>query len=108
MIVIGIQCNGKAGNMMKTPLQLRVDNDVKKDALDLFSGLGLSLSDAVNVFLKRAIVEGGFPFDVKKTPFEMRMDEATHEMEECEKHPENYTAYNSVDTMMEDIMNGKI
>jgi DNA-damage-inducible protein J len=108
MNVIGIQFNVKAGNIMKTPLQLRVDDNVKKDASDLFSDLGLSLSDAVNVFLKKAVVEGGFPFEVKKTPFEMRMDEATREMKAYEKHPEDYTAYDSADVMIEDIMNGKI
>jgi addiction module RelB/DinJ family antitoxin len=56
---------------------IRIDEKVKKEATAVFGSLGLNLSDAVNVFLRKAVDENGFPFEVKKkirkpTPRERR------------------------------------
>lgn len=53
--------------MAKNLITVRVDPDTKKEAEELFSDLGLTLSAAINMFLKTAIREGGIPFDVMKT-----------------------------------------
>ena len=37
--------------MATTPTQIRIDADIKKQAMDLFSSLGLDMSSAVNLFL---------------------------------------------------------
>ena len=42
----------------------RVDDRVKADAESVADAIGLPLSTAVNIFLKRFAAEGGFPFDV--------------------------------------------
>jgi DNA-damage-inducible protein J len=47
-------------------VSLRVEPGVKKDAEAMFSDLGLSLSDAVNVFLHKSLMVGGLPFEVKE------------------------------------------
>ena len=44
---------------------IRIDEQVKSEASALFADLGLNLSEAVNVFLRFAIKERGFPFPVK-------------------------------------------
>ncbi len=36
---------------MTTPTQIRIDSDIKKQANELFSSLGLDMSTAVNLFL---------------------------------------------------------
>ena len=46
---------------------IRIDENVKKEATAVFATFGLNLSDAVNVFLRKAVAENGFPFEVKKT-----------------------------------------
>lgn len=46
-------------------VSLRIDEDVKRESEQLFGELGLTLSAAVNVFLRQAIRHGGLPFDVK-------------------------------------------
>jgi DNA-damage-inducible protein J len=43
---------------------IRIDEKVKTEATALFASLGLTLSDAVNVFLRKAVAERGFPFEV--------------------------------------------
>ena len=47
-----------------TNLNIRVDSSTKKQAEELFSDLGLSMSSAINVFLKQAISRNGMPFEV--------------------------------------------
>lgn len=39
-----------------------VDDDVKRRASALYEEMGLSLSSAVNMFLKQSIRDGGMPF----------------------------------------------
>lgn len=53
--------------MAKTAtINMRVDPQVKSDAESLFARLGMSLTEAVNIFLHKSILEGGLPFEVKQ------------------------------------------
>ena len=52
--------------MASSNLNIRVDEDLKKQAEALFKDLGLSMSSAITVFLKAAVSHGGIPFEVKK------------------------------------------
>ena len=45
-----------------------VDDQVKRDADELFDRLGVSLSAAITVFLRRSIARKGFPFPVAEDP----------------------------------------
>jgi maltose O-acetyltransferase len=45
--------------------QIRIEEDVKKQAMELFSQLGIDMSSAVNMFLRQAIMRGGLPFNVE-------------------------------------------
>lgn len=49
-----------------TTINIRVDEDVKKQANDLFEDLGLDMSTAMNMFLRQAIRYGGIPFEIKR------------------------------------------
>ena len=64
--------------MASSLVQLRVDNDLKREAIELFDKLGLDLSTAIRVFLTRAVKEGGIPFS-------MVLEENTEEIAEEEK-----------------------
>ena len=50
-------------------INVRTEPDTKAEAEALYSSFGLSLSDAINVFLNMSIMEGGFPFSVKQPKF---------------------------------------
>ena len=41
--------------MATSPTQIRIDENTKQQAVTLLEGLGLNLSDAVNMFLKQVI-----------------------------------------------------
>ena len=46
-------------------IQARVDTDLKNEASELFESLGLDMTTAIKVFLKRCLQEGGIPFEIK-------------------------------------------
>ena len=43
----------------------RIDDQLKVRAEEVADSIGIPLSSAINIFLRRFIVEKGFPFDVK-------------------------------------------
>ena len=48
-----------------TNFSLRMDSDIKRQCEDLYNELGMTLTTAINVFLRQSLRVGGFPFDVK-------------------------------------------
>ena len=48
-----------------TTLQIRIEDDLKKQATVICSELGLDLSTAVRLFFKKMVLVGGIPFDMK-------------------------------------------
>ena len=44
---------------------IRIEPEVNKDATVILDELGLSMSTAVNAFLKALVREGGMPFEMK-------------------------------------------
>ena len=46
-------------------LQVRIDGELKKEAEKLFDRLGISLADAVRVFVVQSLENQGLPFEVK-------------------------------------------
>ena len=46
-------------------LHIRVDDDIKEQATAALTTMGLSVSDAVRLFLRRVVVEQAFPLELK-------------------------------------------
>ena len=49
---------------MSTLIQVRVDDQLKFKASQIYEELGLDLSTAIRLFLKRSITENGIPFSM--------------------------------------------
>ena len=86
-------------------ITIRVDNDLKKQAIDLFDYFGLTLSQAITLFLKQSVNSESIPFEIKKPKYSKDLLEAIEESEEMMKHPKKYKSYNSTREMLEDIKN---
>lgn len=55
--------------MAQVSVNIRIEEDVKKEADVLFKELGLTMSSAVNIFIKQALFEQGIPFQItRKNP----------------------------------------
>lgn len=53
-------------NLAKTAnLNIRIDPQTKEAAEKLFSNFGITISDAVNMFLHQSVITGGLPFQVQ-------------------------------------------
>lgn len=50
-------------------ISLRVDDDVKRNAEKTFEEIGLSMSSAINIFLKTVARENRIPFELSADPF---------------------------------------
>ena len=49
-------------------INIQIDSNVKKDATLVLTELGLSMSSAINLFLKQVIKKNGIPFEVTNAP----------------------------------------
>ena len=45
-------------------INIQVDSNVKKEATDVLTELGLSMSSAINLFLKQVVKKNGIPFEI--------------------------------------------
>ena len=50
---------------MEAKLNIRTTTEVKENAKQIYEQLGIDISTAVNVFLRKSIEYGGFPFNVR-------------------------------------------
>ena len=66
------------------------------------AGLGLSLSDAVNIFLKQILLRGGIPFDVKYPEYKPEVIEAMEEAKRISRDP-NEKRCTSFSEALEDL-----
>jgi DNA-damage-inducible protein J len=46
-------------------LHIRVDDDIKEQATQALTAMGLTMSDAVRLFLHRVVLEQAFPLELK-------------------------------------------
>ena len=47
-------------------MNIRTDPAVKIQAEAIYRSFGITLTDAVNIFLRKSIMEGGLPFDMRQ------------------------------------------
>ncbi len=50
-------------------INVRVDDELKKQSEMIFEELGMNTSTAINIFLKQVIRSNGIPFTVQADPF---------------------------------------
>jgi len=55
--------------MPTTHIHVRIDDDIKTQAQQIFSDMGLDLSTAVNMFIKQVVLTRGFPYLPSADPF---------------------------------------
>lgn len=66
--------------MAKTAtINMRVNPEIKADAESVFSSLGMTLTEAINVFLYKSVMEGGLPFDVRQPRYSAETEAAMRE-----------------------------
>ena len=86
-----------------TNLTIRLDSDLKKDCEALYAELGMSLSTAINIFLRQSLRKGGLPFDARLDDQPNRTTiEAMLEAERI-AHDPTLKRYNDLDELFKDL-----
>lgn len=81
---------------LNSVVRARIDEEVKKNAEEIFDDIGITTSQAINIFFKKVIRERGIPFELKLPT--KRLENSIKEAKS------NQTVkYSSIDEMMEDF-----
>ena len=90
--------------MATSIVQFRIDDDLKNDAIKLYDRLGIDLSTALRMFLKRSVSVNGIPFDMVLPKEDYSASKALGFMDELNKS----ASENGVDEMSLDDINSEI
>ena len=88
--------------MATVPTQIRIDEDVKKRAVELFAQLGMDMSGAINIFLKQCILKNGLPFAVELPKYKPEVLAAMEEAKRISRDP-NVRRYSSFSEILEEL-----
>ena len=87
--------------MAKTDiLHIRIEPSVKQRAEETLKDLGLSITEAINVFLNQVILNDGIPFEIRKP----RYNKETIQAMEDTKNGKNLSkTFDNVNEMFEEL-----
>ena len=76
----------------------RIDSELSDQASKLLEGLGLSMSQAVSMFLRQVVLQQGLPFEVKYPKRSGELLDAIEEAKRLEADPrtKHYTNMNEM------------
>ena len=82
-----------------TMLHVRVDDEIKTQATEALAAMGLTVSDAVRILLKRVVNDQAFPLELKAPNAETRaaMEEARAMMKARQAR------FESADTLLDEL-----
>ena len=80
---------------------IKIDARTKKEAQELFKDMGMSLTTAVNIFLKQAVREQRIPFYVGEPKYK---EEVYQAMKDLKQGKNLSKSYHSAREMIEDIL----
>jgi len=60
-------------------LHIRIDPETKSGAESLYSAFGLTLTDAVTIFLRQSLMVGGLPFELRRPRYNAETEAAIQE-----------------------------
>lgn len=84
-------------------ISIRIDDNVKKEAEKVCKDIGISLSSAINIYLKRIGRERRIPFELTAEIPNAKTLAAMRETEEILTHPENYKSYSSFEEILKEV-----
>ncbi|WP_033688079.1 type II toxin-antitoxin system RelB/DinJ family antitoxin [Streptococcus mitis] len=85
--------------MSKTSMSIRLDSEVKEQAQQVFSNLGMDMTTAINIFLRQAIQYQGLPFDVRLDGNRKLLEVLT----DLDQNRNMSQSFESVSDLMEDL-----
>ena len=86
--------------MAKTAtINMRVNPETKSAAEEIYASFGMTLTEAINVFLHKSIMVGGLPFDVRQPRYNKTTEAAIEEARAIMAGDIEAESYTSVDDL---------
>lgn len=85
-------------------LTMRIDDELKKQAEELFNELGMNMTTAFTIFAKQAVREQRIPFEIAREIPNQETIEAIKEVERMKKDPTIGKSYTDVDEMIKELL----
>ena len=90
--------------MAKTAsISLHIEPAVKAQLEALYASFGISVTDAINIFLHTSLMEGGFPFQPKQPRYNAETEAAIQETKDILAGKVKAKSYANVKEMIEDL-----
>ena len=90
--------------MAKTAsLSIRIDPEAKSAADVIYSRFGISIADAVNIFIHKSIIVGGLPFDMTLPMYNQETLAAMQEARDIADGKIKSKSYSSLQKMINEI-----
>ncbi len=90
--------------MAKTAnINVRIDPETKSSAEKLFSSFGITITDAINIFLRKSIMEGGLPFEMKQPRYNAETETAMKETRAIMDGQVQAKRYSSAHALFEEL-----
>lgn len=86
-----------------TNISIRMDVELKKQAEQLFSELGMNMTTAFNIFLRQAVRQQRIPFDVALGIPNAETIAAMEEADRISRDP-SVKSYTDVEQMMKELL----
>lgn len=84
-------------------INIRIEPELKREAEEILDYLGLTMAEAIKLFLKQVTLTDSIPFKIEKPKFNKETLEAIKEAKAIMENVEEYKAYSSVAELMEDL-----
>ena len=89
---------------LTSAISVNVPTEVKEESNSILNELGLNMSTAINMFLKKVIFERGIPFEIREPKPSKKLLEALKELDYMEAHPDKYKTYSSIKELKKDLL----
>ena len=84
-------------------IKIRTEPETKSGAEQLFASFGISVSDAINIFLHQSLMVGGLPFEVRQPRFNAETEAAMQEARDIASGKISAKLYDSARALLEDL-----
>lgn len=89
--------------MKNASISIRTDSETKRNAEQLFANFGITISDAVNMFLHQSLLVGGLPFEVRQPRYNAATEAAMREAREIADGSQPAKGYDSARALLEEL-----
>jgi DNA-damage-inducible protein J len=88
-------------------LHIRIDPETKTGAEKLFSAFGITITDAVIMFLRQSLFVGGLPFELRRPRYSAETEEAIQEAKDIASGKTQTKKYSSLQEFYADLDDGE-